>query len=71
VNDIKLKADERRALEALDRGEVHVAKNRKHFLTVEERKLSERYLDDSNGVKIWKWRLTAAGREWLKSHLSV
>jgi|HubBroStandDraft_2_1064218.scaffolds.fasta_scaffold335735_2 hypothetical protein len=65
TSDIKLKADERRALEALEQGDVMVAKNRKHYLRVEDLKLSERYLSSENGTKMWYWRLLPRGRAWI------
>lgn len=62
---LKLKADERRALESLTREEVNVAKNRKHYIRIEALGLSESYLCDKHGVKVHKWRITPAGRAWL------
>jgi hypothetical protein len=61
----KLKADERRALEALARGEVSVAKNRTRHLRIESLGLSERYLPPDD-IKVWRWRITDAGRAWLR-----
>ncbi len=64
---VKLNAGERNALSSLARGEVNCTSTRRNYQSIEDKKLSERYLDDSHGVRVWKWRLTAAGRSWLAS----
>jgi hypothetical protein len=69
VTNIKLKAKERDALEALARGEVMGTKTRKNFATLEGLGLSERYLSTANSVRVWKWKISPAGRAWLASTL--
>lgn len=61
---IKLKADQRRALETLSRETVMVAANRKHYQHLETIGFSERFLSTET-CKLWQWRITPAGRYWL------
>jgi len=62
---MKLKKPLQTALRALEQSTVMVASNRRNFLMLEEIGLSERFLNETQGVRVWEWRISHKGRTEL------